>query len=106
MRDSDRDKKRIVQACGGNKESFNNGDPATWATSLPPVERAMAAERLVPQLRSEDGDLRDIARDGLLVVLGNGDKKLKDLLKNARKEWGDFERWYHERREQLLGEAL
>ena len=105
MRDSDRDRKRIIQASGGDKEAFNSSDPKTWGSSLPPSERALIAERLLPHLRAEEGDLRDTARDGLLVVLGGPDKRLKDRLQNARKDWSAFERWYLQRREELLAGA-
>jgi len=104
MRDSSRDKKRMVDACGGDKEGFDRGKPSTWTCSLPPHERAMIAERLAPYLRSDDGDLRDIARDGLVVVLGAGthDKKLKDRLTDAQDDWAAFQVWLRQRCAELL----
>jgi len=104
MRDSSRDKKRMVDACGGDKEGFDRGKPGTWTCSLPPHERALIAERLAPYLRSDDGDLRDIARDGIIVVLGAGthDKKIKDRLDDAKDDWGSFQRWYQQRRDELF----
>lgn len=103
MRDSDRDKRRIVEACGANKEAFDRGKPSTWHSSLSGFERALIAERLVAQLASDNGDLRDIARDGLLVCLGSDsrDKDLKKRFDKAHDNWGDFLRWYAQRRDEL-----
>lgn len=104
MRDSGRDKRRIVEATGGNKEAFDRGKPSTWHSTLPPAERAFIAERLAPHLASDNGDLRDIARDGLLVCLGSGtgDKDLKKRLEKAHDDWGGFRQWYAGRRDELL----
>lgn len=103
MRDSSRDQKRIVEACGANKEAFDRGRPSSWHSSLPAFERALIAERLVQHLASDKGDLRDIARDGLLVCLGSdtNDKDLKKRLDKAHDNWGNFLSWYAQRRAEL-----
>ncbi|MBI3828029.1 MAG: hypothetical protein HY291_00840 [Planctomycetes bacterium] len=103
MRDSSRDQKRIVEACGANKEAFDRGKPSSWHSALSGFERALIAERLVQMLASDKGDLRDIARDGLLVCLGSdtNDKDLKKRLDKAHDNWGNFLSWYAQRRAEL-----
>lgn len=107
MRDKSRDRGRMVYACGGVKDDFEDDKPETWASMLGPLERAMIAERLVPHLRSDSGSQREIAMCGLLTVLGVKDKKLKDRLKDAHKrdEWPSFVRWWEKQRARLLSEA-
>jgi hypothetical protein len=103
MRDDSRDRKRMVRACGHqDTKDFNDGDPKTWTSSLMPQERAMIAERLIPQLNAIDNDTRKIARDGLLVALGVPDKDMKKRLEKAKDDMPKFMAWWSKRREELL----
>ena len=105
LRDTKRDRHRLVEACGGDKARFDEDEEKTWGSALPKWELALIAERLVPYLRSEDDDLRQIAENSLLICFAYGSKndhKAIDLLKDAHKDWDKFMRWYTIRREQLL----
>jgi hypothetical protein len=102
MRDNDRDRKQLIRACGGNEETFDQSKAETWGCSLPPVERLLIAERLVPHLRSKEGEIRRMAANGLLIVLGIADKKLKDRLEDAHEKWSSFEEWWRDLRAKRL----
>lgn len=105
MRDKTRDRERLVRACGGDPKRFDQDEPETWGSSLPPRERLLIAERLVPHLRAQEKDVREIARYGLLVANGQPQKRLRDFFKDAYKNWPAFEAWWPERREQMLAEG-
>jgi hypothetical protein len=105
MRDKDRDRERMVRACGSDYKEMKDGDPKTWSTSLAPFDRLLIAERLVPYLNPHEKDVREIARYGLLVVNGQPNKKLKDFFKDAPKHWGEVQNWWSKRREEMLSEV-
>lgn len=102
MRDKSRDRHRMVQACGGDKRRFDQDEPDKWGCSLSSIERALIGERLFPHLRSESGSVRQIAMNGLMIVLGVPDKKLKKKLDKAYKNWPEMERWWVKQRERIL----
>lgn len=102
MRDKDRDRERMLRACGGDYNEMKDGDPKTWETTLAPFDRLLIAERLVPYLNHQEKDVREIARYGLLVVNGQPNKKLKDFFKDAPKHWGEVQNWWSQRREEML----
>jgi hypothetical protein len=102
MRDTSRDRDRLIRACGGDPKDFDDGDPRKWGCALPPLERALIAERLVPHLASRQDDIREIAQYSLLVVNGQPNKKLKDCFKDAHKRWPEFLSWWAQRREEML----
>lgn len=105
MRDKGRDRDRMVRACGGDHKEMDQDEPETWGCSLSPLDRVLAAERLVPYLNHHEKDVREIARYGLLVLNSQPNKRLRDFFKDAREHWGDVERWWAQRREEMLAQA-
>jgi hypothetical protein len=97
MRDSDRDRKRMVEACGGNPKKFDDDERDTWKSKLPASDRAVIAEYLIPWLHRSNGDRRKIAKSGLMLCLPRGHPKWDD----GRGEW---ERWWAANKEKLGGE--
>ncbi|MCZ7648469.1 MAG: hypothetical protein M5U26_24950 [Planctomycetota bacterium] len=96
MRDCDRDRHRMVEACGGDREGFDQDEPDSWACALPAHERALIAERLVPHLQSREKDTRKIAANGLMIALDARGKVKDKLLDDAREHPVQFERWFEE----------
>jgi len=105
MRDKSRDRERMVRACGGDYKEMDQDEPETWGSTLSPLDRLLAAERLIPYLNHHEKDVREIARYGLLVLNGQPNKKLRDFFKDARKHWGELESWWAQRREQMLAQG-
>jgi hypothetical protein len=89
MRDKGRDRKRMVEACGGNPERFDQDEPQTWGSTLGAAERMAIAERLLPYLHGGENDRRQIARNGLMVCLPRS---------TGRPDWdasrAEWERWF------------
>ncbi|GMV83512.1 MAG: hypothetical protein AMXMBFR7_46960 [Planctomycetota bacterium] len=103
MRDDDRDRKRMVFACGGNSDHFDQDEPGTWSCVLQPFERVLIADRLAPHLQARDKDTRKIAANGMMIAL-DVHKKIKDfLVDKAHEDWNEFERWFNVQRGKLTG---
>ncbi len=87
MRDKGRDRKRMVEACGGNEKKFDEDEVKTFGSTLSQRERALIADALIPHLHAENGDLRQIAKNGLQICLPRPHPKWDD----GRGAW---ERWW------------
>jgi len=72
MRDSNRDRMRLVRACGGNHKKFEDDEKKTWTSKLSLSERMSIAEKLIPWLHKRNDDRRRIARNGLMVCAPPG----------------------------------
>ena len=96
MRDKGRDRHRMVQACGGDPERFDQDEPKTWHSTLTQRQRAIIAERLIPWLHRSEGDRRQIARNGLMICIGH----------MAHPDWDDgptaWENWWEANKARLL----
>jgi hypothetical protein len=97
MRDSHRDRHRLVQACGGNEKKFDQDERETWKSVLSAHERAIIAERLIPYLSKPNNDRRKIAKNGLMICLPH---KHPDWDAGAE-EW---ERWWDAHKNELMAE--
>lgn len=97
MRDTKRDRHRLVEACGGNAKKFDEDEPGTWKSSLSQHERALIAEHLIEWLHRDNGDRRQIARNGLMICLP---RRHPDWDEGS----GRWERWWEENKAGLLAE--
>ena len=93
----------FISACGGDKKEFDQDEPDKWGCSLPGIERVLIAERLVPHLRSHKEKTRQIASNGLMIVLNAKGKIKKKLIDKARKNWPAFMDWYRAERDKVRG---
>lgn len=97
MRDCKRDRHRLVEACGGNSKKFDEDEKDTWKSSLSQHERALIAERLIEWLHRDNGDRRQIARNGLMICLPRRHPDWDD-------GQGKWERWWEDNKAALLAE--
>jgi hypothetical protein len=97
LRDSNRDRRRMVEVCGGSKKKFDEDEPKTWSSNLSQHDRAVIAEGLIPWLHRDNGDRRQIARNGLMICLPHHHPDWK-----AGK--GEWARWWQENKAALLAE--
>ena len=97
MRDKGRDRKRMVEACGGNEKKFDEDEVKTFTSTLSLRERALIADALIPHLHGENSDMRQIAKNGLQICLPRPHPKFDD----GRAAW---ERWWEANRAALQAE--
>ena len=97
MRDSKRDRHRLVEACGGNVKKFDEDEPKTWGSSLSQHDRALIAEALIPYLHRENSDRRQIAKNGLEICVPRGHPHWDE-------GHGAWERWWDANKAALLSE--
>ena len=97
LRDTHRDRIRLVEACGGNVKKFDEDEPKTWTSTLSQHERAIIAETLIPWLHAENSDRRQIARNGLMVCIPHHHPKYDA----GRAEW---DRWWEQNKAALMAE--
>ena len=102
MRDTRRDRHRLVDACGGagmkelpGRKRFDEDEAKTWSSSLTVRERALIADRLIPYLQRPNDDCRQIARDGLMICLPGGHPSWKA----GTTAW---EAWWAEHKDALM----
>jgi hypothetical protein len=97
MRDKGRDRKRLVEACGGVQKKFDEDESDTWKSRLSQSERARIAERLIPWIHRGSEDRKRIARNGLLICLPQ-----------HHPDWEDgaaaWDGWWEENKNKLLSE--
>lgn len=97
MRDKGRDRKRMVEACGGNEKKFDEDEVKTFGSTLGVRERALIADALIPHLHAGNDDLRQIAKNGLQICLPRPHPKWDD----GRGAW---DRWWDANRAALQAE--
>jgi hypothetical protein len=97
MRDCKRDRHRLVEACGGNSKKFDEDEKDTWKSTLSQRERALIADHLIEWLHRDNGDRRQIARNGLMICLPRRHPDWDD----GNSEW---ERWWERNKPELMTE--
>ena len=96
MRDAKRDRHRLVEACGGNPDKFDEDKPRTWTSILTARQRATIVEKLIPYIEHKNDSRRQIARNGLMVCVPPRSHPAWDA---GRYEW---DRWWASYKEKML----
>ena len=97
MRDTDRDRHLMVEACGGNPKKFEDDKSSTWHSILSMHDRALIADALIPWLNRPNSDRRKIAMNGLMICLPHDHP-------NWHASASDWERWWSTRKGELMAE--
>ena len=97
LRDTKRDRYRLVEVCGGSHKKFDEDEPKTWTSTISQHDRAVIAEALIPWLHRDNSDRRQIVRNALMVCLPHRHPDWKA----SSAEWV---RWWQENKAGLLAE--